>query len=396
MIADTSGGCEPEFSLIWYKRVMDGEELPYFLDYFEEVAKREGFWRDDLVQKILDNHGSPRGLKEVPEKWQRVFATAHDVAPEWHVRMQAAFQDYCDAAVSKTINLPREATVEDVKKAYLLAYELKCKGITVYRDGSREDQVLNIGVAEAEKPKAIRVEVPPEPAALRPRARPDVITGRTQKILTGYGALYVTVNEDEKGLFEVFAQIGRGGGYTASFTEGIARLVSLCLRSRVLFVSPNDEELREVLTRKASGAFEPMVLDDLPAEKRGEAWATADVVVSMGFPREFPPDFREKARKVRMIQSLVAGVDHLPFERFPTTAIVCGNAGAYNVSVAEHAMALLLAAAKDVPRRTDEIRRGIFDQGVMNKGLAGSTVLILGIGGIGAEIATRCKAFDMC
>jgi ribonucleoside-diphosphate reductase alpha chain len=233
MIADTSGGCEPEFSLIWYKRVMDGEELPYFLDYFEEVAKREGFWREDLVQKILDNHGSPRGLTNVPEKWQRVFATAHDVSSEWHVRMQAAFQEWCDAAVSKTINMPREATVEDVKKAYLLAFDLHCKGITVYRDGSREDQVLNIGVAEAAKPKEVRVEVPAEPAVLRPRPRPDVITGRTQKILTGYGALYVTVNEDERGLFEVFAQIGRGGGYTASFTEGIARLVSLCLRSGV-------------------------------------------------------------------------------------------------------------------------------------------------------------------
>src|SRR5438034_1294296 len=233
MIADTSGGCEPEFSLIWYKRVMEGEELPYFLDYFEEVAKREGFWQEDLVKKILDNHGSPRGLKDVPEKWQRVFATAHDVSPEWHVRMQAAFQDHCDAAVSKTINMPREATVEDVKKAYLLAYDLHCKGITVYRDGSREDQVLHIGVAESGQPTEMRVEVPPEPAALRPRPRPDVITGRTQKILTGYGALYVTVNEDEKGLFEVFAQIGRGGGYTASFTEGIARLASLCLRSGV-------------------------------------------------------------------------------------------------------------------------------------------------------------------
>src|SRR5256884_164110 len=209
MIADTSGGCEPEFSLIWYKRVMEGEELPYFLDYFEEVAKREGFWREDLVKKILDNHGSPRGLKDVPEKWQKVFAVAHDVSPEWHVRMQAAFQDWCDAAVSKTINMPREATVEDVKKAYLLAFDLKCKGITVYRDGSREDQVLNIGVAEADKPKEVRVEVPSETAVLRPRPRPDVITGRTQKILTGYGALYVTVNEDEKGLFEVFAQIGR-------------------------------------------------------------------------------------------------------------------------------------------------------------------------------------------
>jgi ribonucleoside-diphosphate reductase alpha chain len=233
MIADTSGGCEPEFSLIWYKRVMEGEELPYFLDYFEEVAKREGFWREELVQKILDNHGSPRGLTDVPEKWQRVFATAHDVSSEWHVRMQAAFQDWCDAAVSKTINMPREATVEDVKKAYLLAFDLKCKGITVYRDGSREDQVLNIGVSGAEKPQAVHVEVPAEPAVLRPRPRPDVITGRTQKILTGYGALYVTVNEDEKGLFEVFAQIGRGGGYTASFTEGIARLASLCLRSGV-------------------------------------------------------------------------------------------------------------------------------------------------------------------
>src|SRR6267143_6660799 len=104
-----------------------------------------------------------------------------------------------DAAVSKTINMPREATVEDVKKAYLLAFDLKCKGITVYRDGSREDQVLNIGVVEAERPTHVRVEVPPESAVLRPRPRPDVITGRTQKILTGYGALYVTVNEDEKG-----------------------------------------------------------------------------------------------------------------------------------------------------------------------------------------------------
>src|SRR5712664_2714546 len=242
MIADTSGGCEPEFSLIWYKRVMDGEELPYFLDYFEEVARRESFWREDLVQKILDNHGSPRGLKVVSEKWQRGFATAHDVSPEWHVRMQAGFQDYSDAAVSKTINLPREATVEDVKKAYLLAFDLHCKGITVYRDGSREDQVLNIGVSEAEKPKEVRVEVPAESAVLRPRPRPDVITGRTQKILTGYGALYVTVNEDEKGLFEVFAQIGRGGGYTASFTEGIARLVSLCLRSGV----PVDEIIHQL------------------------------------------------------------------------------------------------------------------------------------------------------
>src|SRR5947209_11680390 len=161
--------------------------------------------------------------------------------------------------------------------------------------------------------------------------------------------------------------------------------------ARVLFVVPMDAERREVVTRKASGAFEPVVLDDLPAEKRGDAWATADVVVSMGFPREFPLDFREKARKVRMIQSLVAGVDHLPFERFPPSAIVCSNAGAYSISVAEHAMALLLAATKDVVARTEEIRRGIFNQTVENKGLAGTTALIIGFGGIGSEIARRCK-----
>jgi len=165
--------------------------------------------------------------------------------------------------------------------------------------------------------------------------------------------------------------------------------------ARVLFIVPMDAERRAAVAKKAAGVFEPAILEDLPPEKRDAAWSTADVVVSMGFPREFPLDFREKARKVRMIQSLVAGVDHFPFERFPPSAIVCSNAGAYGVSVAEHAMALLLAAAKDVVARTEEIRRGTFNQTVENKGLAGSTALIIGLGGIGSEIARRCKAFDM-
>jgi ribonucleoside-diphosphate reductase alpha chain len=242
MIADTSGGCEPEFSLIWYKNVMDGTHLPYVLDYFIEDAKRGGWWRDDLLDRILKNGGSCRGLREVPEKWQRVFSVSFDVVAEWHVRMQAAFQESCDAAVSKTINLPTHATVDDVTRAYLLAYDLGCKGITVYRDQSRTDQVLNVGVSGKEKGEAkaevkeVRVEVPQSPSPpqpLKPRPRPDVITGRTQKVMTGYGAIYITINEDDQGLFEVFAQSGRGGGYTASFTEGLARLVSLCLRSGI-------------------------------------------------------------------------------------------------------------------------------------------------------------------
>jgi len=164
--------------------------------------------------------------------------------------------------------------------------------------------------------------------------------------------------------------------------------------ARVLFTPPMDAERRDIVGRKARGAFDAVILEDLPENERDAAWATADVIVSMGFPREFPPDLREKARNLRLVQALVAGVDHLPFDRFPPGTIVCSNAGAYSVSVAEHAMALLLAAAKDIVLRTDEIRRGIFDQGVTNKALAGSTVVILGLGGIGSEIARRCKAFD--
>ncbi len=256
MIADTSGGCEPEFSLIWYKNVMDGEHLPYVLEDFIEVAKREGFWREDLIQRILDNHGSARGVDGVPEHWQRVFATSHDVAPEWHVRMQAAFQAHTDSAVSKTINLPASATVEDVKKAYLLAYTLGCKGITVYRDGSREEQVLNIGHSAKASgaggsptgvsappavptvgETALAVQPPPQPAIagaslIMPKPRPRTTTGCTSRTKTSCGDLYVTVNQDETGrAFEVFNMMGKSGGCEASFNEAIGRLISLALRA---------------------------------------------------------------------------------------------------------------------------------------------------------------------
>jgi len=164
---------------------------------------------------------------------------------------------------------------------------------------------------------------------------------------------------------------------------------------RVLFSSPMDPERRAVIAAKAAAAFEPVILEDVPASQRAGVWESADVLVCTGFGPELPTDLPSRAPRLRMVQTLLAGVDHLPFERLPRSAIVCSNAGAYNTSVAEHALALLLAAAKDVVMRTEEIRRGIFDQGVMNKGLAGSTVLLLGMGGIGAEVARLCKAFRM-
>lgn len=232
MIADTSGGCEPEFSLIWYKNVMGGEHLPYALDHFIDVAKSGGFWSDGLIEKIIANHGSVRGLAEVPERWQAIFATAHDVSPEWHVRMQAAFQEFTDSAVSKTINLPEDATAEDVKNAYMLAYKLGCKGITVYRDGSRSEQVMNVGTTQKSE-VAPTLSLPPT-QMIQPRPRPKITTGVTNKMKTSCGDLYVTINEDEKGgPFEVFCNMGKAGGCEGSQNEAIGRLISLAFRSGV-------------------------------------------------------------------------------------------------------------------------------------------------------------------
>lgn len=220
MIADTSGGCEPEFSLIWFKNVMDGEHLPYVCDEFVIVAKREGFWRDDLLQKIQDNHGSVRGLAEVPARFQQIFATAHDVSPEMHVRMQAAFQRHTDSGVSKTINLPPSATVDDVLKAYQLAHVLACKGITVYRDGSRDEQVLNIGTSPKLEPKGAAVEspvqtdLPMDVVAEQSKKLPDLMLELRQKVRTKEGSSFMHVSVElpmkvQNQIFDLIRMHGR-------------------------------------------------------------------------------------------------------------------------------------------------------------------------------------------
>jgi ribonucleoside-diphosphate reductase alpha chain len=248
MIADTSGGCEPEFSLIWFKNVMDGEHLPYVLEDFIETARREGFWTEGLMEKILNNHGSARGIPEVPAHWQNVFVTAHDVAPEWHVRMQAAFQRYTDSGVSKTINMPTNATVDDVMKAYLLAYDSGCKGITVYRDGSREEQVMNVGVSHKHAPESMPLPEPtpiPRAAAEEPDAeyaspqypmkleRPVRVSGETIAINTSYGKMYLTINSMNGQPFETFATVAKAGGMIQADLECVCRLISLALRYRI-------------------------------------------------------------------------------------------------------------------------------------------------------------------
>ena len=161
-----------------------------------------------------------------------VFRTAHDISPEWHVRMQGAAQAHTDNAVSKTINFPHTATVEDVAKAYMLAYELGCKGITVYRDGSKDGQVLSTGETGQERAEAEE----PAPAAVRatPRNRPQSIQGVTERVRTGHGNMYVTINFDENHQpFEVFGNLGKAGGCDSAQLEAISRLVSLALRSGI-------------------------------------------------------------------------------------------------------------------------------------------------------------------
>lgn len=222
IIAGCSSGIEPLFALSFVRHVMDNDELPEVNPYFERVAKERGFYSRELMDTIA-HKGSIQNMEEIPEDVRRVFVTSHDVAPEWHIRMQAAFQKHTDNAVSKTVNLPHDSTVEDVRKVYNLAYELGCKGVTIYRDGSKENQVLSFS-DKAKEAEGFMTAV---------KKRPETLYGFTTKTVTGLGTLYVTVTEYEGRPFEVFATIGKSGGSTTAKTEAIGRLVSLALRSGV-------------------------------------------------------------------------------------------------------------------------------------------------------------------
>ncbi|MFH1515452.1 MAG: vitamin B12-dependent ribonucleotide reductase [bacterium] len=228
IIAGCSSGIEPLFAISYVRTVMDNDRLIEVNPIFEKVAKERGFYSKKLMEQIADE-GSIAHIDEIPEDVRKVFVTAHDISPKWHVRMQAAFQKHCDNAVSKTVNFPNSATQEDVAQVYMLAYELGCKGVTIYRDGSRQMQVLATG--KTSKASAL---LPAEiPKQLIPRKRPDLIIGSTMKIPTGCGSMYVTVNEDDIGLYEVFSQLGKTGGCIASHAEAISRLISLSLKSGI-------------------------------------------------------------------------------------------------------------------------------------------------------------------
>ena len=261
IIAGCSSGIEPLFAVA-FMRNQAGVLMPDVNEQFVQIAKNEGWFSEDLVERIAQ--AGHIHFDEVPEKWQRIFVTAHDVTPEWHIRMQAAFQEYTDSAISKTCNFPESATVEDVREIYELAYSLQCKGVTVYRDGSREMQVLSTGstakqvvgqqggtggrdeiaelkatIAELEaelgRTKQTLHEVESENLQRREvRSRPELLRGSTRRVETPMGNMYVTITQDDKGQpFEVFITLGKAGGALMADVEAVGRLITLALRSGI-------------------------------------------------------------------------------------------------------------------------------------------------------------------
>ncbi len=227
IIAGCSSGIEPIFAVGYTRKsVLDGESMMETDPVFEEMARAKGFYSEELMQEVAET-GLATDVPGVPQEIQDLFRTAHQISAEWHIRMQAAFQTSgVDAAVSKTVNLPQSATVEDVAKAYLLAWEMRCKGLTVYRYGCKDVQVLYVGSSEEEPARSSGRKIVP-------RSRPAITKGITERVRTSCGNIYVTVNYDDNGICEVFSAIGKTGGCASAQLEAITRLTSYALRSGI-------------------------------------------------------------------------------------------------------------------------------------------------------------------
>ena len=279
IIAGCSSGIEPLFAVA-FMRNQAGVMMPDVNDDFVEIARREGWYSENLIERIAkEGHIH---FDEVPEKWRRVFVTAHDITPEWHVRMQAAFQEHCDSAISKTTNFPHAATRDDVRAIYELAYDLKCKGVTVYRDGSRDNQVLSTGAtaqatasrdekidrreigelqgtiaemtAEMERLKQSLYDAEAENLQRRvKRSRPDRLRGTTIRKETPLGTMFVNITEDDKQQpFEVFINLGKAGGPAMADAEAMGRMISLALRSGIPLREVH-KQLRGISSDRAVG-----------------------------------------------------------------------------------------------------------------------------------------------
>lgn len=226
IIGGCSSGVEPVFAYVYIRNVMDGDEFIEVNPILMERLREAGIYSEELMKKIAED-GTIAHCKEIPEEIRRVFVCAHDISPVDHVKMQAAFQRHTDNAVSKTVNFESTATREDVDEVYKLAYKEGLKGVTIYRDGSRDGQVLNIGKVSGKEESPVM-----EFGKIEPRPRSTVTRGFTEKVKIGCGNLYITTNYDENGICEVFTSTGKAGG-CPSQSEATARLASVALRSGI-------------------------------------------------------------------------------------------------------------------------------------------------------------------
>jgi len=239
-MADCSGGIEPMFSLAFFRNVLKGQEqgakpMVQVNPIFEHAARERGFLSEGLMDQIARD-GTLAGIDEVPEEAKRVFVCAHDISPDWHVRMQAGFQRHCDASISKTINFPHDASKEEVETIYRQAYKLRCKGVTVYRDGCRSEQPMALKESDSKLKAAEEPAAKPVPApdpVIEPRDIPDIVSGLRLRQMTPFGNMHVKITVDTRTgrELEVFAQLGKGGDIANSDLEAICRLTSLWLRA---------------------------------------------------------------------------------------------------------------------------------------------------------------------
>ncbi|MEG2074560.1 MAG: TSCPD domain-containing protein, partial [Angelakisella sp.] len=228
IIAGCSSGVEPVFAYAYIRNVMDNTEMIETNPILDETLRARGLYTEELMRKII-KEGTLAHIPELPEDIRNVFVCSHDISPIYHVNTQAAFQRFTDNAVSKTVNFSHDATPEEVREVYMLAYTTGCKGVTIYRDGSRDGQVLNIGSVKKDSGNSEETAAKLE---IYPRPRPAVTYGMTERMRIGCGNLYVTVNYDKNGICEVFTSTGKAGG-CPSQSEATARLVSIALRSGI-------------------------------------------------------------------------------------------------------------------------------------------------------------------
>ncbi|MCP4612945.1 MAG: adenosylcobalamin-dependent ribonucleoside-diphosphate reductase [Planctomycetes bacterium] len=281
IIAKCSGGIEPIYSLGYKRRALDGDEFVQLHPLLEELGMEQG-WMNEKVKIMLMAGTDIRDIPGIPKELTEVLVTAHQIAPEWHVRIQAAFQSNIDNAVSKTVNLPASATTGDVGKIFQLAYDLNCKGVTVYRDSSRQNQVLS----------AVLPPVEPNEVSLGPRPRVRVTTGNTSKFRMGCGTLFVTVNKDDKGISEVFSNLGKAGG-CPSQSEATCRVVSTALRSGVDPKVIIDQLggircLSTAVARKTNKGVDVLSCPDAIAQALEEALGLSDTSQNNSFIKRCP------------------------------------------------------------------------------------------------------------